>query len=117
MKDIESFKGKELKLGSVFDPRAVPCSFSLILMDCNMPFMDGYECTQRLRKLFYDEFKASVINQPIISATTGHAETKYIKKCFGCGMNQVLSKPLQSETLLSSCVQSGITTLEQVEYF
>ena len=29
-----------------------PHRFSLILMDCNMPFLDGYQATKKIRKLF-----------------------------------------------------------------
>ena len=46
-------------------------SFKLILMDCNMPFMDGYDCADAIRKLLYEKS----IEQPIIVAVTGHTET------------------------------------------
>ena len=42
----EEFELKE------FDPDLVPSSYTLILMDCNMPFMDGFECTRRIREKF-----------------------------------------------------------------
>jgi CheY-like chemotaxis protein len=46
------------------------CHYELILMDCNMPFMDGYETTQKIRDLFFRER----LQQPIISAVTGHTD-------------------------------------------
>ena len=46
------------------------CDYELIFMDCNMPFMDGYEATQKIRQLYFD----NGLTQPIISALTGHTE-------------------------------------------
>lgn len=71
------------------------CNYDLIFMDCNMPFMDGYEATTQIREYLYSQDLA----QPIISAITGHTEQAYIDKSILCGMNQVLSKPVQVEVL------------------
>jgi CheY-like chemotaxis protein len=46
------------------------CSYELILMDCNMPFMDGYDATQEIRKYLHSLH----LVQPIILAVTGHTE-------------------------------------------
>ena len=52
-----------------------------------MPFMDGYECTAKIRELYVEHLGLPHKEQPIISAVTGHAEDTYIKKCFRSGMN------------------------------
>jgi len=48
--------------------------FSLILMDCNMPGMNGFETTDKIREYLYSKNA----DQPIISAITGHMEQMYI---------------------------------------
>lgn len=52
-------------------------------MDCNMPEMDGYETTEKIRKYIYEN--SSV--QPIISAVTGHTEQTYVDRAILSGMN------------------------------
>ena len=46
------------------------CSYELILMDCNMPFMDGYDATYEIRNFLHSKN----LIQPIILAVTGHTE-------------------------------------------
>ncbi len=74
-------------------------SFSLILIDCNMPFMDGFEATSLIRQFFWNEFSVPLEKQPTIVALTGHVEPMYLAKCFSSGMNQVLSKPVEYSDL------------------
>ena len=59
------------------------CGFELILMDCNMPFMDGYDATTEIREYLY----SLKIKQPLIVALTGHTEPNYIKRARLAGMN------------------------------
>lgn len=66
------------------------CSYDLILMDCNMPIMDGCEATSRIR-LYLQELS---IRQPMIVAVTGHSEEAYVQKALDSGMNEVLIKPV-----------------------
>ena len=48
-----------------------------------MPFMDGYESTERIRNFLFEQR----LRQPIISAVTGHTEQPYIEKSIKSGMN------------------------------
>ena len=67
--------------------------YSLILMDCNMPFMDGYSATTKIRTLYQNEGIARDL-QPKIIAITGHVENEYVQKAFKSGMDRVYPKPL-----------------------
>ena len=70
-------------------------TFDLILMDIQMPLVDGYGATKIIRSTLPGE-KASV---PII-AVTAHASDSERIKCLEAGMNDYLSKPFRSEDLL-----------------
>ena len=63
--------------------------FDLILMDCNMPVMDGFEATRRIRAL---EQEKNLTPVPIV-ALTAHALDHIKQECFAAGMNGHLSKP------------------------
>ncbi|HRH79425.1 MAG TPA: PAS domain S-box protein [Thiobacillaceae bacterium] len=70
----------------------------LILMDCQMPIMDGYEATRRLRA--QPEYQAL----PII-ALTANATVADQQKCFEAGMNAHVAKPISMDTLYERMAQ------------
>jgi len=59
------------------------CGFKLIFMDANMPVIDGYEATKRIREYLFQKG----VKQPIITAVTGHTERIYVKQAIDSGMN------------------------------
>lgn len=69
--------------------------FDLVLMDCEMPIMDGYTATRKIRK-----WETSRKRSPMtIYALTAHALPEHAEKCLAAGMNGQLSKPIQHERL------------------
>jgi len=64
--------------------------FDLILMDIQMPLMDGYELTRIIRD---DKSDVLVHDVPII-AMTAHAREDDKLKCLKAGMNDYISKPI-----------------------
>lgn len=73
-----------------------PDKYSLILMDIQMPIMDGYEATRRIRALGFE--KAQEI--PIL-AMTANAFSSDVQLCIDAGMNGHISKPIDIEVLFS----------------
>ncbi len=83
----------------------------LILMDCQMPIMDGYEATQRLRSR--PEYK----DLPII-ALTANATLEDQEKCFAVGMNAHVPKPIRMNVLYDKmvlCLPSAIASTAYIK--
>lgn len=76
-------------------------NYDLILMDIQMPEMDGYQTTQYIRQQM-DEPKSSV---PII-AMTAHALVGEADKCIALGMNDYISKPFSQQALYDKIQQA-----------
>jgi CheY-like chemotaxis protein len=70
--------------------------FDVILMDVQMPVLDGFQTTNAIRKL-ENPRKAAV---PII-ALTAHALKEDAKRCLDAGMDAYLSKPINVAELIS----------------
>lgn len=90
-------------------------NYDVILMDVQMPGMDGYEATKHIRKDFSDDKK----NIPII-ALTASATREEINAGFDAGMNAYIAKPFKPSELLMKIaeqlnkIKSSITT-EEIE--
>ncbi|WP_278401620.1 hybrid sensor histidine kinase/response regulator [Stutzerimonas kunmingensis] len=84
------------------DPEAV----QLILMDCEMPELDGFEASRRIRKL---EAELELQAVPII-AVTAHVLAEHRQRGLESGMDEFIGKPLESRQLyacLDSYLQGG----------
>lgn len=68
-------------------------SFDLILMDCQMPVMDGFETTKKIRAA-----QTIYSNTPII-AVTANAMAGDRERCLSCGMDDYLEKPVKKAIL------------------
>ncbi|MBF0264168.1 MAG: response regulator [Gammaproteobacteria bacterium] len=75
--------------------------YDLILMDCQMPVMDGYEASRQIRS---KDSQVVDHNIPIV-AMTANAMKGDREKCLAAGMNDYIAKPVKQEVLLRTLVK------------
>ncbi|MDG0980502.1 MAG: ATP-binding protein [Halieaceae bacterium] len=77
----------------------------VILMDCQMPVMDGFEATAKVRALERDRGTAVKV---IVIALTASALEEDHKKCLECGMDETLTKPFSMQSLINILATRGV---------
>jgi CheY-like chemotaxis protein/HPt (histidine-containing phosphotransfer) domain-containing protein len=96
--------------GSVGVEQALSWGFDAVLMDCQMPLMDGYEATQRIRAAETANGRKAM---PII-ALTANALQGDRERCLAVGMSDFISKPFTIKKLQTtlSAAMTGKATFE-----
>jgi signal transduction histidine kinase/CheY-like chemotaxis protein len=87
--------------------------YNLVLMDCQMPILDGYGATQAIRRSLRDTRKGSPTRpRTIVIALTANALREDRERCLEAGMDDYLSKPISKEKLHEKLTHWG-EVLEQ----
>lgn len=92
--------------------------YDLVLMDCFMPQMDGFEATRLIRNADSGNVNPSI---PVI-ALTGLSEEEDQLRCFQAGMNSFVKKPVDSQTLIAAIekclgeVKAGPSVLQHDQF-
>ena len=73
-------------------------NYACVLMDCEMPIMDGWETTKRIHLMKANQ---EILYTPAIVACTAHNLENIKQKCIDAGMNDVIIKPCPKESVIS----------------
>jgi PAS domain S-box-containing protein len=90
--------------GQAVIERLAAAPYAAVLMDCQMPELDGYETTRRIRAGAAGEDR----RQTPIVALTAHAMTSDRNKCMKAGMDEYLSKPVRLDDLQAVLQRFGV---------
>jgi CheY-like chemotaxis protein len=78
--------------------------YDVILMDCHMPEMDGFQATEKIRQI-ENELSSAINNNSIIVALTANTLKGTKERCLAVGMDDYLSKPINYSQLCSTLVK------------
>jgi len=79
--------------------------YDIVLMDCQMPGLDGFVTTQRIR----EREKSEQTEAPLhIIAMTANAMTGDREKCLAAGMTDYVSKPVRTEALQAALERAWV---------
>jgi len=82
--------------------------YDIVLMDCQMPVMDGYKATMNIRKK-----NSTVLNSQIpVIAMTANAMKGDREKCLSAGMDDYISKPIRAKTL-ADVIEKWLTFIDE----
>jgi CheY-like chemotaxis protein len=82
-------------------------NFDGVLMDIQMPEMDGLEATREIRKL-----EGALGKHVPVIALTAHVMERDRETCFAVGMDRHLTKPIQPNQLLAALQEIAVGTFE-----
>ena len=96
--DKEGFKSESAISGEEAIEKVRKKTYDLILMDCEMPNLNGWETTQILKEMG----KAGGVPIPPIIGNTSHSYENLMEKCLSVGMDDVIAKPCPREDLIKT---------------
>ena len=73
-------------------------------MDCQMPIMDGYEATSKIRELTKNHERIRIV------AVSGHADQQHVKDAMKAGFDEVYGKPFENSILKKELKLAKIIT-------
>ena len=85
--------------GQIAVDKVLKNNYDILFMDCQMPVMNGYEATGRIREL---EKQGEIKSHTIIVAMTAHAMAGDREKCINSGMDDYISKPIKKIKIIEA---------------
>lgn len=73
--------------------------YKLVIMDCQMPIMDGWTASKEISELYNN---GEIAHKPYILAYTAYRTTSDIDKCTSCGVVEVLQKPVSKRVFIET---------------